>query len=355
MSPRHEPVRMRKSLQGAGVSVRRRDFMTVLAGATGYPILAGAQQKAMPAIGKAEPGSRVPIVGVLLYVPPEPAFAAFREKFRELGYEEGRNVRLEIRSADAKSERLPGLAEELVRMKVDVIISAFSPPTRAAINATKQIPIVMTSVDPLVGGFVTNLSHPGGNVTGVAGFTCETAAKRLQLLKEAVPTVSRIAVLRNPDGGTAAGALCVDQETERAAQQTGVEVRFFLLRAADDPAPAFAEIVDWRADALLNIPSGAARWVQAMLAFAAERRLPTMVLQRGTVEAGGLMSYMPDRPEMYRRVAVHVDKILKGANPGDIPVELPTKYELVINLKTAEALGIKIPLVILARADHVIE
>src|SRR5215471_8427116 len=202
--------------------MRRRDFVTVLAGGAVYPRLAGAQQKPMQAIGKAEPGSRVPVVGVLLFEPPEPAFAGFHEKFRELGYEEGRNVRLEIRSADAKPERLPELAAELVRMKVDVIISAPAPPTRAAINATKQIPIVMTSVDPLVGGFVTNLSHPGGNVTGVAGFTCELVAKRLQLLKEAVPTVSRIAVLRNPDGGTAAGALCVVQETERAAQQTGV-------------------------------------------------------------------------------------------------------------------------------------
>jgi ABC transporter substrate binding protein len=138
--------------QGAGVGMRRRNFMTVVAGAAAYPLLAGAQQKPMPAIGKVEPGSRLPIVGVLLNEPPEPAFAGFHEKFRELGYEEGRNVRLEIRSADSKSERLPGLAEELVRMKVDVIISAYSPPTRAAINATKQIPIVMASVDPLVGG-----------------------------------------------------------------------------------------------------------------------------------------------------------------------------------------------------------
>jgi putative ABC transport system substrate-binding protein len=309
----------------------------------------------MPAIGRAEQGSGVPVVGVLLNQPPEPAFAAFHEKFRELGWEDGRNVRLEIRSADAQHERLPGLAAELVRMKVDVIISAPSPPTRAAIDATKQIPIVMTSVDPLVGGFVTNLSHPGGNVTGVAGFTCEVAAKRLQLLKEAVPTVSRIAVLRNPDGNTAAGSLCLVQETERAAQQTGVAVRFFLLRADDDPAPAFKEMIDWRTDALLHMPSGAASWEHAMIAFAAERRLPTMVVRRDAVEAGGLMSYMPDRPEMYRRVAAQVDKILKGADPGDIPVELPTKYELVVNLKTAEALEIKIAPMILARADAVIE
>jgi putative tryptophan/tyrosine transport system substrate-binding protein len=238
--------------------MRRRDFMTVFASAAAYPLLAGAQQKPTPVPGKAQPGSRIPIVGVLLNEPPEPAFAAFHEKFRELGYEEGRNVRLEIRSADAQSERLPGLAAELVQMQVDVIISAPTPSTRAAINATKQIPIVMTSVDPLVGGFVTNLSHPGGNVTGVAGFTCETAAKQLQLLKEAVPTVSRIAALRNPDGGSAAGGLCNVQETERAAQHTGVAVRFFPLRAGDDPVPAFKEMIDWRADALLHMPSGVA-------------------------------------------------------------------------------------------------
>jgi putative ABC transport system substrate-binding protein len=333
--------------------MRRRDIVFILGGAAvGWPLTAGAQQKPMPVIGEAQPGSRVPVVGVLLYEPPEPAFAAFREKFRELGWEEGRNFRLEIRSADALPERLPGLAAELVRMKADVIIPWATNATRAAIDATKQIPIVMVSVDPLQSGFVTNLSHPGGNVTGVAGFTCEVAAKRLQLLKEAVPTVSRIAVLRNPDGSA---SLCGVQETERAAQQTGVEVRFFLLRAADDPVPAFKEMIDWRADALMHIPSGAASWVEAMIAFAAERRLPTMVAQRHWVEAGGLMTYVPDRPEMYRRVAVHVDKILKGANPGDIPVELPTKYELVINLKTAEALGITIPLAILARADVVIE
>src|SRR5262249_16479610 len=210
-----------------------------------------------------------------------------------------------------------------------------------------------TSVDPLQSGFVTNLAHPGGNVTGVAGFTCEVAAKRLQLLKEAVPTVSRIAALRNPDGGS--GSPCGIQETERAAQQTGVELRFFLLGANDDPVPAVKEMIDWRADALLYIPSGVAPWMQAMIAFAAERRLPTMVGQRHWVEAGGLMSFVPDRPEMYRRVAVHVDKILQGANPRDIPVELPTKYELVINLKAAEALGITIPLAILGRADVVIE
>ena len=236
--------------------------MTVVAGAAAYPLLAGAQQKPMPAIGKAEPGSRVPVVGVLLNEPPEPAFAAFLEKFRELGYEEGRNVRLEIRSADAQSERLPGLAAELVRMKVDVIISASSPPTRAAINATKQIPIVMTSVDPLVGGFVTNLSHPGGNVTGVAGFTCETAAKRLQLLKEAVPTVSRIAVLRNPDGSAAWRRLWCSRDRARCAANRR-RGSFFLLRADDDPVPAFKEMIDWRADALLHIPSGVAPWVRS--------------------------------------------------------------------------------------------
>jgi putative ABC transport system substrate-binding protein len=336
--------------------MRRRDFVAVLAGAGAYPVLVGAQQTPIPAIGKAEPGSRVPVVGILLNEPPEPAFEGFHEKFRELGYEEGRNVRLEIRSADGKVEQLPGLAAELVRMKVDVIISAPNPPTRAAINATKQIPIVMTSVDPLPAGFVTNLAKPGGNVTGVAGFTCETAAKRLQLLKEAVPAVSRVAALLNPDGFVIPlKESCPVQETERAAQQTGVEVRFFLLPGADDPVPVFEEIIDWRAHALLYMPSGAAPWMQAMVAFATARRLPTMVAQRHWVEAGGLMTYVPDRPEMYRRVAVHVDKILKGANPGDIPVELPTKYELVINLKTADALGITIPPAILVRADYLIE
>jgi putative ABC transport system substrate-binding protein len=290
------------------------------------PWALGAAVVSMPLVGEAQQGSRVPIVGILLYDSPEPAFAVFREKFRELGYEEGRNFGLEVRSADAKPERLAGLAAELVRMKADVIIPVTVAPTRAAIDATKRIPIVMASVDPL-----------------------------MQLLKEAVPTVNRIAVMRNPDGNSVKGGECNVQETERAARQTGVEVRFFLLRAADNPAPVFAELTDWRADALLHMPSGAASWVEAMIAFAAERRLPTLVVSRDAVEAGGLMSYVPDRPEMYRRVAVHVDKILKGAKPADIPVELPTKYEFVINLKTASALGITIPPGVLIRADAVIE
>jgi putative ABC transport system substrate-binding protein len=303
-----------------------------------------------------EPGSRVPVVGVLLNEPPEPAFAAFHEKFRELGYEEGRNVRLEIRSADGKVERLPGLAAELVQIKAAVIISAPTPPHARSDRRHQADPDRDDLRGSALGGFVTNLAKPGGNVTGVAGFTCEMSAKRLQLFKEAVPAVSRVAVLLNPDGNvTPVKELCPVQETERAARQTGVEVRFFLLPGIDDPVPAFKEMIDWRADALLYMPSGAVLWMQAMITFAAERRLPTMVAQRHWVEAGGLMTYVPDRREMYRRVAVHVDKILKGANPGDIPVELPTKYELVINLKTADALGITIPPAILVRADVLIE
>jgi putative ABC transport system substrate-binding protein len=262
---------------------------------------------AIPAIGKAEPGSRVPIVGVLRYEPPEPAFAAFREKFRELGYEEGHNVRLENPvdrcAARAASRAGGGIGADEGGCHH---LGLLSPHTRSdrRHQADPDRDDLRRSAGG--GGYVTNLSHPGGNVTEVAGFTCETC-KAAAAFEGGGPHGQPHRGIAEPDGINPNTKDCAVQETQRAARQTGVEVLFFL-RADDDPVPAFKEMIDWRADALLHIPSGVAPWVQAMIAFAAERRLPMMVTQRHWVEAGGLMTYVPDRPEMYRRVAVHVDR-----------------------------------------------
>jgi putative tryptophan/tyrosine transport system substrate-binding protein len=320
---------------------RRRALITLLGGtALAWPLAARAQQKAMP------------VVGVLISQPQDREMAAFREELVKLGYENGRNLRLVIRSAETKLDRLPGLAAELVRMKSNVIVSLDTPPTRAAIAATAVIPIVMAAGDPVGTGFVSNLAHPEGNVTGVAALTSDLAGKRVQLLTEFVPQAHRIAVLFNPkDPVTAPGV----RETERAASQLGVEVRFFPITIQDDLALAFTQLATWRAGALLWLPGQAGAFAEATIDFANRQMLPSMLVLRQHVEAGALLSYYPERLEMYRRLAVFVDKLLKGAKPADLPVEQPTRFELVVNLKTAHALGLTVPQSILARADEVIE
>jgi putative ABC transport system substrate-binding protein len=307
---------------------------------------------AIPLPSVAQQVAKVPVVGVLLPNLLDQAFPAFREKMRELGYEDGRNVRLMIRSADGKLERLPELAAELVRMNVDVIVSSGTPATRDASNATKAIPIVMYVGDPIATGFVSNLARPDRNLTGASSVTTELAAKRLQLLKELVPGARRIAVLFNANDPLTAPQIA---ETERAAPEIGVEVRFFPVQAEDSLSAGFTELTGWHADGVLWLPGQGTPFMRATIGLAAERRLPTMLPQRQDVEVGGLISYAPDFSEKYRRVAVFVDKILKGARPGDLPVEQPTKFELVINLKTAKALGLTVPQTLLARADQVIE
>jgi putative ABC transport system substrate-binding protein len=278
----------------------------------------------------------------------EPAFAAFLDRCGELGWVNGGNLRIEIRVAEGKPDLLSRLAAGLVAMKPDALVPVAHPPTRAAIAATNVIPIVMVSVDPIAGGFIDSLSHPGGNLTGVAGFTSETSAKRLQLLKDAAPEVQRVAVLLNLNDASPASV----RETQRAARETNLETRFFSVQPEDDPTPAFNALLAWHPDAILLIPSGPAPYVDAMIALALQHKL---VSARESVEAGGLISYLPDRWAMWRTAADILDKVLKGAKPGDIPVELPTRYELVVNLKTAKAIGLTIPVAILARADRVIE
>lgn len=301
----------------------------------------------------AQPAGKTPTIGVLLPHTLDRDFAAFPAKLRELGYEDGRTARIVTKSADAKLDRLPALAAELVAMKPDVIVTANTPPTRAAINATKEIPIVMSLVgDPVGSGFVRNLSRPGGNVTGRSNLVADLAAKRLQLLKEIVPGAGRVAVLFNPDDPVTAPQR---QEIERTAPRLDVAARFFPVARLDALPQAFDALAAWRADAVWWLSGQEHALVPPSIAIAAERRLPMMVPRRPQVEAGGLLSYVPDAPAQYRAAAVYVDKILKGAKAGDLPVEQPTEIALSINLKTARALGLTLSPSLLARATDIFE
>lgn len=323
--------------------MKRREFI----------ILVGAAAAAWPLAGHAQQPVRLPVVGVLRPHNLDPAFTAFLERLRELGYEEGRNARLLIRSADAKLEELPTLAAELVRAKVDVIVAINTPGSRAAINATSEIRIVMGIVgNPVATGFVSNLSRPGGNVTGISNMSGELASKRLQVLKEALPAAKRIAVMFNSDDPITAPQI---QDTQHAAQQLAVEVRFFAVRNQATLTSAFKDLTDWHAHGLLWLAGQGATFMQGTIDLATRHKLPTMVIFPDEVRAGGLMSYSADHQELYGREAVYVDMILKGARPGELPIEQPTKFQFVINSKTAKALGLTIPPTLRARADEVIE
>ena len=301
----------------------------------------------------AQPAGKRPLVGVLLPHRLDRDFPAFVGRLRELGYEDGRNLRLEIRDAGTRLDRLPALAAELVRMKPAVIVTVNTPPTRAAINATKEIPIVLTLVgDPVGQGFVKNLSRPGGNVTGRANLSPDLTAKRLQLLMEIVPRARRIAVLFNPDD---ANTNSQRREIERVVARIDVELQFFPVRRPDGVAAAFAELAGWRADAAWWLGGQETALVPPSITQAAARRLPMMVSQRQQVEAGGLLSYIPNAPANYRAAADYVHRILKGAKPGDLPVEQPTEIALSINLKTARALGLTLPPSVMVRATDVFE
>ena len=285
----------------------------------------------------------------------ERLWGPFREGLRERGYIEGQNFLIEYRWTGGQVERSLSLAAELVSLKVDLIVAAGNPRALAAKQATSAIPIVMVYVlDPVKAGLVASLARPGGNVTGVtmdAGL--EIVGKHLQLLKEAVPTVSRVAVLSNPVHLVSAAIL---RETQAAAKALGVTPQFYEVRDPTELDGTFAAMTKARADALLVLPHPFI-YVHArrIAALAAQSRLPAMYAFRETVEAGGLMAYAVNVPDMFRRAATYVDKILKGAKPADLPVERPTKFELVINLKTAKALGLTIPQSVLIRADEVIQ
>jgi putative ABC transport system substrate-binding protein len=282
---------------------------------------------------------------------------AFRQGLRDLGYVEGRNVVIEYRDAEGKPERLPALAAELVALKVDVIVAGSTPHALAAKRATRTLPIVFIGAgDPVTDGLVTSLARPGGNVTGLSSLTPERLGKCLELLTQAVPGVSRVAVLWQPGAVGERTEKDMLKGAEVAARALGVRLQFVEAEGPADIDRAFADMTRGRAGAL-------AVWTTAMLvtergrlvALAAKNRLPAMYTLREFVDAGGLMSYGHSQADLNRRAATYVDKILKGAKPGDLPVEQPTTFDLVINLKTAKALGLTIPQSVLGRADHVVE
>jgi putative ABC transport system substrate-binding protein len=279
----------------------------------------------------------------------------FAEGFREHGYIEGRNFVIEGRFTVGQVERAPALASELVSLKVDLIVGVGNPRALAAKQATNVIPIVMVyALDPVKAGLVASLARPGGNVTGVtmeAGL--EILGKHLQLLKEAVPTVSRVAVLSYAVSSVNAAIL---QETQAAAKALGVTAQFYEVRDPTELDGAFPAMTKARAEALLVLPHAFIyAHARRIVELAAQGRLPAVYAFREAVEAGGLMAYGVNVPDMFRRAATYVDKILQGAKPADLPVERPTKFELVINLKTAQALGLTIPQSLLSRADEVIQ
>ena len=280
-----------------------------------------------------------------------------RLALRELGYIEGQNIAIEYRYAEGKVDRAPELAAELVRLKVDIIVVASGDPwIRAAKNATKTIPIVMTGLgsDPVRAGLVESLARPGGNVTGLTALNRELGGKRLELLKEAVPKLSRVAVLYDPANPPSLHE--VKELLPADARALKLTIQPWEIRAVDDFEKVFAALNKQRPDGLYALTAGGVMRPnqKRIVDFALKSRLPSVYSSRESVEAGGLMSYGADLADGYRRVAIYVDKILKGAKPADLPVEQPTKFELVINLKTAKQIGLTIPPNVLARADKVI-
>jgi len=313
---------------------------------------------AAPLAAHGQPPAKIPRIGYLVLAPltdpPSPERAAFLEGLRELGYVEGKTVAIEYRSAAWNAELLPDLAEELVRLKVDVIVTGGGGALPdAARQATKTIPIVVAaSADPVGIGLVASLARPGGNITGTSLMAPELGSKRLELLKEAVPRTSRVAVLWHPRG---AGRL-EWQQTEAAARRLGVALQSYEVRNADDLArtlEGMSRQPPERAAFLFDPLTSGYRVI--ISDFALKNRLPTIFGAREFAAAGGLMSYGPNIPELFRRAAVYVDKILKGAKPRDLPIEQPTKFELIVNLKTAKALGLTIPPSVLIRADQVVQ
>jgi putative tryptophan/tyrosine transport system substrate-binding protein len=310
-----------------------------------------------PLVGEAQQTTKVTPIGYLSG-PSLSANAArieaFRQGLRELSYVEGKNIVIEWRSADGKLDRLPALAAELVRLKVAVIVTSGGAPTRRAKEATSTIPIVMTNdPDPVGDGFVASLARPGGNITGLSTFAPELSGKRLEILREVVPKLSRVAVLGS---STATGYAQTLKEIEPAAKAFKMQLQFLDVLHAKDMETAFRAASKGRAQGVLTLNSAILGSQRAQIAeLAVKKRLPVMYHQSEFVEAGGLMFYGVNVPDLSRRAASYVDKILKGAKPADLPVEQPTKFELVINLKAAKALGLTIPQSILLRADQIIE
>jgi len=325
--------------------VRRRQFITLLGGvAVAWPLAARAQQPAkLPTIG---------FLGTAAASAWAPWTAAFVQRLHELGWIEGRTVAIQYRWAEGRTDRFAEIAAEFVRIKVDVIVTGGNAAV-AAKRASSAVPIVFAIVDDPVGsGLVTSLARPGGNVTGLSMQSTDLAGKRLALLREVVPGLRRLAIMANVDFPAAAQEM---DEIQAAATKLGLDVATFELRRAEDIAPAF-EALKGRGEALYVVGDALVITHRVRInTLALTARLPTIFLLREYVEAGGLMSYGPSFPDLFRRAGDYVDKILRGAKPGDIPVEQPTKFDLIINLTTAKALGLSIPESFLVRADEVIE
>ena len=314
---------------------------------------------AAPLAGEAQPAGKVPRVGYLNPGSPsdplrQRRLEAFRQGLRELGYVEGQNLAIESRWAEGKYDRYPALAADLVRSKVDVIVAVSGAATQAAQQATRTIPIVMSLVnDPVGSGLIPSLARPGGNVTGTSVIGPDLVGKQLEVLKEMVPEISRVALIRNPTNPAGAHLL---REAEAAARALGVRLQTLEARNPQEIDSAFAAMTRERAGALLILADAIFTNQRRQIAeLAMKKRLPSISFVPEYAEAGGLMVYSTNFLDLERRAATFVDKILKGAKPADLPVIEPTKYELVINLKTAKALGLTIPPSLLQRADQVIE
>ena len=310
-----------------------------------------------PLIAETQQAAKVARIGVLHPGAPTTSqhfAAAFDQGLRELGYLQGQNIVVERRFAEAKAERLFDLAAELVRLKVGVIVTSTDPGIAAVKQQTQTIPIVMAnSTDPVGTGFVASLARPGGNITGLCSLSPELGAKRLELLKEALPGLSRVAIVWNPD---VRGGVLDYKETESAARSLRLQLQSVEVNRADDFDRAFAALASGRAEALTVAPFSLAFRNRSQIASLAQKnRLPSIYGLREFADAGGLMAYGPNYADGWRRAATYVDKILKGAKPADLPIEQPRKFELVINLKTAKALGLTIPPSLLVAADEVIE
>jgi putative tryptophan/tyrosine transport system substrate-binding protein len=324
--------------------MRRRELIFLFGGAAAsWPLSARAQQPA-----------KVPRLGVLLYSAPrvDPQMEAFRGRLRELDYVEGRNLVISYRYAEGNPERLPGLAVDLVQEKPDVLLAMGGDVAPHVVKATQTIPIVfVTSSDPVQHGLVVSLARPAGNATGVTFLLDDLASKRLELLKEAVPRVSRVAFLWNPDH--------LDnelREAQRAAQNLGVRLQLVEMRGPSDLENAFRAVTDTGSDGLYVVTSRQTLLsIPRIVDFATKIRVPLAGGFGGWARAGGILAYGPNVNDMTRRAVGYVDKILKGAKPGDLPVQQPTRFELVINAKAAKSIGIEIPPTLLARADEVIE
>jgi putative ABC transport system substrate-binding protein len=326
--------------------MRRREFITFI----------GSAALILPHATLAQSPPEIPRVGWIVGSPLQTTkhvFDAFRQGLRDLGYVEGQTIALEPRSADGHMERMPGLVDELIRLKVDVLVVTNSPAALAAKKATRTIPVVMFAGDPVALGLVASLARPGGNLTGLSYFNAELHGKRLQLMTQLVPQLTRLAVLKNP---TVAVHAIFWQQTEVAAQKLGVKLLPVEVRGPNDFETAFTVAKQGNAQALLAFDDPLTMLYRSRIVnLAASNRLPAIYGFREFPDAGGLMSYGADFVVLFRQAATFVDKILKGVKPADLPVEQPTKFEFVINLKAAKALGLTVPPVLLTQADEVIE